>query len=179
MQVQRAIYKSYASLASAIQQNLKDRFLKGFTKGGNQGAQTYGELQQFLDSMFEKDMFTTMKRQSMFKNNGGHLPARLAHLKAHDQTNTNSQGKESYSHGDGITVWEQGNLIEVSLAERELQSNNTRTQHLWTVVRVLQHTTPDHKQVQKKQQREGNADDQLNLSSEYSLSAESYEGEER
>ena len=32
--VQRAIYKSYASLASAIQQNLKDRFYKIYTEKG-------------------------------------------------------------------------------------------------------------------------------------------------
>ena len=39
--------------------------------------------------------------------------------------------------------------------------------HLWTVVRVLQHTTP----AQKCQQKQSN--DQLNLSSEDSLSAAS------
>ena len=31
MKVQRAIYKSYASLASAIQQNLKDRFYQPYS----------------------------------------------------------------------------------------------------------------------------------------------------
>lgn len=33
MHVQRAIYKSYASLASAIQQNLKDRIYKAYRNG--------------------------------------------------------------------------------------------------------------------------------------------------
>ena len=82
MKIQRAIYKSYASLASAIQQNLKDRIYQAHSNEelkARHDADTYFEdLQQFMDPLYNKTVFSTQYCLSHLKKSGGHLPADLA-----------------------------------------------------------------------------------------------------
>ena len=96
MKIQRAIYKSYASLASAIQQNLKDRIYQAHSNEelkARHDADTYFEdLQQFMDPLYNKTVFSTQYRLSHLKKSGGHLPADLAKL-------LGTEDEESLKHG--------------------------------------------------------------------------------
>ena len=129
--VQRAIYKSYAALASAVQQNIKDRYFSDQEGTGAQATEDsmFLALQEFFDPIYNKQQYSTQNRLSMLKKSGGHLPAHVARLEADTR-------KNGALFHQGITVVEQGSLIEVP---RDLRGN---TMHLWTVVRVLQHTAP-------------------------------------
>ena len=112
----------------------------------------FADLQQFMDAAHNKTSFNTLYRLSHLKKTGGHLPAQLARL----------AGSPESLNGQGITVWEQGNLVEIPY-ENLLSRDREENLHLWTVVRVLQHMSPA-----KQKKKEG----ELNLSSEDSLSLE-------
>jgi len=66
--VQRAIYKSYASLASSIQENLKDKFyvrVSDQRKKAQLDQDTmFTDLQQFLDPLHNKQNFCTQYKLS-------------------------------------------------------------------------------------------------------------------
>ena len=74
--------------------------------------------------------------------------------------------------GQGITVWEQGTLIEIPFPN-ELSGERRQNLHLWTVVRVLQHTSPHRGPARKEEPEE-----RLNLSSDDTLSDNSFDDEE-
>lgn len=114
-----------------------------------------------MDPLYNKTSFGAQYRLSHLRKTGGHLPYDLVR-------NLGEADKDDLLHGDGITVWEQGSLIEVpDLASQT--GAQVKAKHLWTVVRVLSHTTPV-----KETEKDG---DQLDLSSEDSLSAGSLEGD--
>ena len=107
-----------------------------------------------MDPLYNKTVFSTQYRLSHLKKSGGHLPNDLAKLiNSDEETN-------------GITVWEMGNLIEVNYGDVEKKDGGQGVMHLWTVVRVLQHTTPA---------TAASKNHDLNLSSDDSLSAGSLE----
>ena len=83
MHVQKQILKSYASLASAIQTNLKDRIYRSFLPDRKLQAQKeadlyFADLHEFLDPVFNKTAFSSMYRKSHLKKSGGHLPHDIA-----------------------------------------------------------------------------------------------------
>lgn len=121
-----------------------------------------------MDPIYNKTVFSTQYRESHLMKTGGHLPADVAKL----------TGSADSLGSQGLTVWEMGNLIEVPFESEQSQG---KTMHLWTVVRVLQHTTVDKtKSATQQKQADGGraAEPELNLSSDDSLSAASLEEDE-
>lgn len=58
-----------------------------------------------MDAAHNTTSFNTMFRQSHLKKTGGHLGNDVAKLIG--------QASSETLHGQGMTVWEQGNLVEV------------------------------------------------------------------
>lgn len=75
--VQKAIFKSYASLASAISPNLKDKIyrqIKSDQQLRNHEIDTkFADIIDYLDPMYHKEQVAAPRRSQLNKT-GGHLP---------------------------------------------------------------------------------------------------------